>query len=182
MWQRSANKIIFYSPLLAFSLSSVFLLFFLIVCLLPTPLYASTAFCDPISNVSNCANTTTSTSSSSPLPSSNTETSGGSVRDEIETPLVLPDISPTDEDLSGSSIRINPDTTGSNDDSDVKDSGNNDDDSETRDSLSADRDADEQNEEGGGRSGGNDNSDASNAGEGSREGSQNEGPLLIPFP
>jgi hypothetical protein len=70
---------------------SAFSLFSLIVCLLPAELYGSSLPCDP-SNLTNCDEKTLSPSSSSAAELDTQSDTAG-------TPLVLPDIAPTDKDL-----------------------------------------------------------------------------------
>ena len=80
-------------------LNSVLFIFslFLIVCLLsPVQLYGSTILCDPSFNLTNLTNCDEESPSSS---TSDTETTDNSQSDNTETPLIIPDISPTDKDL-----------------------------------------------------------------------------------
>lgn len=75
-------------------LGSILLLVLLIVSLiLPTQLYGNTVSCDPTFNLTNQTNCGEKSSSS------NSESMDDLVSDDIETPLILPDISPTREDL-----------------------------------------------------------------------------------
>ncbi|MPZ06254.1 MAG: hypothetical protein GEU26_07530 [Nitrososphaeraceae archaeon] len=89
--------------------------------------------------------------------------------------LILPDISSTDEDLSGRASDVNPDTTKSNENNNDG-SDNNDDDSVTRNSQSLTPDAGEQSE------GEKDKMDAGDICEGYGEDNDGEGPIVIPFP
>ncbi len=109
--------------LLAFSLFSVFTLL-LVTSLMTGQLYASTLLCDRFDNASDCEVTTgpskLSSSSSSSSPSTDTESTGDSVTENSGTPLMLPDISPTEEDLGGTVPNDNPATTSSGEsDSDI---------------------------------------------------------------
>lgn len=70
----------------------VFLIAFLI---LPTQLYGSSISCDPTVNLTNQTNCHGRSSSSS-----NSESKDDIQSDDIVTPLLLPDISPTREDLN----------------------------------------------------------------------------------
>ena len=91
-----------------------FLLLFLIVYLLPIGVYGSTLPCDP-SNLANCDEKTSSASSN---------TAGDDTQsDNTRTPLALPDISPTVEDLGTPSTDIDLDTSdtdSANNNNDVK--------------------------------------------------------------
>lgn len=63
--------------------------------ILPTQLYGSAVSCDPtinLTNQTNCAERSASTS--------NPETMDDLSSDDTETPLILPDLSPTREDLN----------------------------------------------------------------------------------
>ena len=62
--------------------------------LLPVQLYGSTILCDPSLNSTNCDDRSSLSSSTS-----DTETTDNSQSDNTETPLIIPDISPTDKDL-----------------------------------------------------------------------------------
>ena len=81
-------------------LNSVLFIFslFLIVCLLsPVQLYGSTILCDQSLNLTRPTNCDERSSLSSST--SDTETTDNSQSDNTETPLIIPDISPTDKDL-----------------------------------------------------------------------------------
>jgi hypothetical protein len=78
----------------------IFLIAFLI---LPTQLYGSSISCDPTVNLTNQTNCRDRSSSSS-----NSESKDDLQSDEIETPLLLPDISPTREDVKNN-VEINSD-------------------------------------------------------------------------
>ena len=133
-----------------FSLSA-FSLFSLIVCLLPAELYGSTLPCDP-SNLTNCDEKT-------PSPSSSSATGDDTQSDTAGTPLVLPDIAPTDKDLGTP-------TTGTDLDRSDTDSGNDNNDDSGDDNTN--RDSEEENDE-----------DSRNNGD---ESSGDDEHLLIPFP
>ena len=78
-------------------LRSVLFIFslFLIICVLsPVQLYGSTILCDPSLNSTNCDDRSSLSSSTS-----DTETTDNSQSDNTETPLIIPDISPTSKDL-----------------------------------------------------------------------------------
>ncbi|MGA6989483.1 MAG: hypothetical protein WBX81_03645 [Nitrososphaeraceae archaeon] len=63
--------------------------------ILPTQLYGSAVSCDPtinLTNQTNCAERS--------QPSTNPETMDDLSSDDTETPLILPDLSPTREDLN----------------------------------------------------------------------------------
>ena len=80
-------------------LNSVLFIFslLLIVCLLlPVQLYGSTILCDPSLNLTHPTNCDERSSSSS---TSDTETIDNSRSENTETPLIIPDISPTNKDL-----------------------------------------------------------------------------------
>jgi hypothetical protein len=72
----------------------IFSLSILIACLLlPVQLYGSTILCDPSLNLTNCDEESPSSSTSDPGIIDNSQS------DNTETPLIIPDISPTDKDL-----------------------------------------------------------------------------------
>jgi hypothetical protein len=105
---------VLYSVLFIFSL-------FLIVSLLPPiQLYGSTTLCDPSLNLTNLTNCDERSSSSS---TADTKTTDNSRSENTETPLIIPDISPTGKDLEdattdgdlGTTVT---DTTNDNDDDD----------------------------------------------------------------
>jgi hypothetical protein len=73
----------------------IFSLSILIACLLlPVQLYGSTILCDQTLNLTNCDERSSSSSSTS-----DTTTIDNSRSDNTETPLIIPDISPTSKDL-----------------------------------------------------------------------------------
>jgi hypothetical protein len=139
-------------------LNSVLFIFslFLIVCLLsPVQLYGSTTSCDPSFNLTNLTNCDEESPSSS---TSDTTTIDNSRSDNTETPLIIPDISPTSKDLDDTKTDGDLGTT----DTDVN---NDNDDSENSIDENSDTDRD-------------DDKDSSNS-----EGRSNDNePSLIPFP
>ena len=146
-------------------LNSVLFVFslFLIVCLLsPVQLYGSTILCDPSLNLTRPTNCDERSSLSSST--SDTETTDNSQSDNTETPLIIPDISPTDKDLDDAMTDGDLGTT----DTDVNNDNDNDndnDDSENSIDENSDTDRD-------------DDKDSSN----SEGGSSDNEPSLIPFP
>jgi len=87
---------------------SVLPLVFLIVYLIPpTQLYGSTVSCDPTVNLTNQTNCAERSSTS------NSETMDELRSDADETPLILPDLSPTREDLNNVERDANVKTTDS---------------------------------------------------------------------
>jgi hypothetical protein len=121
------NSILQYSTLI-FCLS-IFSFFFL----LPVELYGSTISCDP-SNLTNCDKDEKSSSPSS----SSTAVENNVKSDNTETPLVLPDISPTEKDLGTPTANPGPD------DASNIDSGDNNDDSGDQDTNRDDKKESEQ--------------------------------------
>jgi hypothetical protein len=143
------NSLLHYSMLI-FGLPT-FSLFFLIVYLLPIELYGSTLLCDP-SNLTNCDEKTSSPSSSG--------AAGDDTQSDIAgTPLVLPDISPTDKDLGTP-------TTGTDLDVSDPDLGNNNNDDSG--DVNTNRDSEEENDE--------------DSGNNEDESSDDDEHSLIPFP
>ena len=139
-------------------LNSVLFIFslFLIVCLLsPVQLYGSTILCDPSFNLTNLTNCDEESPSSS---TSDTTTIDNSRSDNTETPLIIPDISPTSKDLDDTKTDGDLGTT----DTDVN---NDNDDSENSIDENSDTDRD-------------DDKDSSN----SEGGSSDSKTSLIPFP
>jgi hypothetical protein len=134
-----------------FSLSA-FSIFSLIVCLLPAELYGSTLPCDP-SNLTNCDEKT-------PSPSSSSAAGDDTQSDTAGTPLVLPDIAPTDKDLGTP-------TTGTDLDRSDTDSGNDNNDDSGDDNTN--RDSEEEN-------------DDEDSGNNEDESSGDDEYSLIPFP
>lgn len=134
----------------------IFSLFLILCLLLPVQLYGSTILCDPSLNLTNCDER--SSSSSTP----DTTTIDNSRSDNTETPLIIPDISPTSKDLDDAMTDGDLGTT----DTDVSNDNDNDyDDSENSIDENSDTDRD-------------DDEDSSN----SEGGSSDNDPSLIPFP
>jgi hypothetical protein len=136
-------------------LRSVLFIFssFLILCLLlPVQLYGSTILCDPSLNLTNCDERSSLSSTS------DTTTIDNSQSDNTETPLIIPDISPTSNDLDDATTDGDLGTT----DTDVN---NDNDDSEN--SIDENSDTDRGDDE-----------DSSN----SEGGSSDSETSLIPFP
>jgi hypothetical protein len=131
----------------------IFSLSILITCLLlPVQLYGSTILCDQSLNLTNCDERSSSSSTS------DTTIIDNSRSDNTETPLIIPDISPTDKDLEDATTDGDRGTT----DTDVNNDNDNDnDDSENSIDENSDDDRDSSDSEGGS--------------------SDNE-PSLIPFP
>jgi hypothetical protein len=71
----------------------IFSLFLIVGLLPPVQLYGSTILCDPSLNLTNCDEESPSSSTSDPGIIDNSQS------DNTETPLIIPDISPTDKDL-----------------------------------------------------------------------------------
>jgi len=134
----------------------IFSLFLILCLLLPVQLYGSTILCDPSLNLTNCDERSLSSSSST----SDTTTIDNSRSDNTETPLIIPDISPTSKDLDDAMTDGDLGTT----DTDVNNDNDNDD-SENSIDENSDTDRD-------------DDKDSSN----SEGGSSDNEPSLIPFP
>ena len=134
----------------------IFSLFLILCLLLPVQLYGSTILCDQSLNLTNCDERSLSSSSST----SDTTTIDNSRSDNTETPLIIPDISPTSKDLDDAMTDGDLGTT----DTDV-DNDNDNDDSENSIDENSDTDRD-------------DDEDSSN----SEGGSSDNEPSLIPFP
>jgi hypothetical protein len=127
----------------------IFSLFLIVGLLPPVQLYGSTTLCAPSFNLTNLTNCDEESPSSS---TSDTETTDNLQSDNTETPLIIPDISPTSKDLDDAMTDGDLGTT----DTDATDDVSDDDNSENQDV-----DSDSSNSEGGS--------------------SDNE-PSLIPFP
>jgi hypothetical protein len=127
----------------------IFSLFLIVGLLPPVQLYGSTTLCDPSFNLTNLTNCDEESPSSS---TSDTETTDNLQSDNTETPLIIPDFSPTSKDLDDAMTDGDLGTT----DTDATDDVSDDDNSENQDV-----DSDSSNSEGGS--------------------SDNE-PSLIPFP
>ena len=135
----------------------IFSLFLILCLLLPVQLYGSTILCDQSLNLTNCDERSSSSSSTS-----DTTTIDNSRSDNTETPLIIPDISPTSKDLDDAMTDGDLGTT----DTDVNNDNDNDnDDSENSIDENSDTDKD-------------DDEDSSN----SEGGSSDNEPSLIPFP
>lgn len=132
----------------------IFSLSILIACLLlPVQLYGSTILCDQSLNLTNCDERSST---------SDTTTIDNSRSDNTETPLIIPDISPTSKDLDDAMTDGDRGTT----DTDVNNDNDNDnDDSENSIDENSDTDRD-------------DDKDSSN----SEGGSSDSKTSLIPFP
>jgi len=74
----------------------IFSLFLIVGLLPPVQLYGTTTLCDSSFNLTNLTNCDEESPSSS---TSDTETTDNSQSDNTETPLIIPDISPTSKDL-----------------------------------------------------------------------------------
>ena len=110
---------------------------FLIVRLLsPVQLYGSTILCDPSLNLTNCDERSSLSSSTS-----DTETTDNSQSDNTETPLIIPDISPTNKDLEDETTDGDRGTTVPDATDEVSDDNDN--------SENLDADSDSSNSEGG---------------------------------
>jgi hypothetical protein len=128
-------------------LNSVLFIFslFLIVCLLsPVQLYGSTILCDPSLNLTRPTNCDERSSLSSST--SDTETTDNSQSDNTETPLIIPDISPTNKDLEDETTDGDRGTTVPDANDEVNDDNDNDD---NDNSENLDADSDSSNSEGG---------------------------------
>jgi len=126
-------------------LNSVLFIFslFLIVGLLPlVQLYGSTILCDPSLNLTRPTNCDERSSSSSST--SDTATTDNSQSDNTETPLIIPDISPTDKDLEDATTDGDRGTTVPDATDEVSDDNDDNDNSENPDA-----DSDSSNSEGG---------------------------------
>ena len=130
----------------------IFSLFLILYLLLPVQLYGSTILCDPSLNLTNCDERSSSSSTS------DTTTTDNSQTDNAETPLIIPNISPTSKDLDDAMTEGDLSTI----DTDVN---NDNDDSENSIDENSDTDRD-------------DDKDSSN----SEGGSSDNEPSLIPFP
>jgi hypothetical protein len=100
--------------------STLLVVFSIANMIFPTQLYGSNISCDPTANL---AIQTTCSERSSSSSSSNSESMNESRANDIEAPLILPDISPTREDLDNvegdDSMKPSvPDSIESNDESD----------------------------------------------------------------
>jgi hypothetical protein len=114
----------------------IFSLFLIVGLLPPVQLYGSTILCDLSLNLTNCDER----SSSSTL---DIETTDNSRSDNTETPLIIPDISPTNKDLEDATTDDDRDTV-----TDATDEVNDDNDDDDN-SENPDTDRDSSNSEGG---------------------------------
>ena len=131
----------------------IFSLFLIVGLLPPVQLYGSTILCDPsfnLTNLTNCDEESPSPSTSDP------EIIDNSQSDNIETPLIIPDISPTSKDLDDPMTDGDLATTVTDATDDVSDDNDDNDNSENQDV----------------------DSDSSN----SEDGSSDSETSLIPFP
>ena len=119
----------------------IFSLFLIVRLLSPVQLYGSTILCDPSLNLTNCDERSSLSSSTS-----DTETTDNSQSDSTETPLIIPDISPTDKDLEDATTEGDLGTTVTDATDDVNNDDNDDDDDDSED---PDTDRDSSNSEGG---------------------------------
>ena len=138
----------------------IFSLFLIVHLLSPVQLYGSTILCDPSLNLTRPTNCDERSSLSSST--SDTETTDNSQSDNTETPLIIPDISPTDKDLEDATTDGDRGTT----DTDVNNDNDNDND-DSKNSIDENSDTDRD-----------DDKDSSN----SEGGSSDNEPSLIPFP
>jgi len=117
----------------------IFSLSILIACLLlPVQLYGSTILCDPSLNLTNCDERSSSSSTS------DTTTIDNSRSDNTETPLIIPDISPTNKDLEDETTDGDRGTTVPDATDEVSD-----DNDDNDNSKNLDADSDSSNSEGG---------------------------------
>ena len=119
----------------------IFSLFLIVRLLSPVQVYGSTILCDPSLNLTNCDERSSLSSSTS-----DTETTDNSQSDNTETPLIIPDISPTDKDLEDATTEGDLGTTVTDATDDVNNDDNDDDDDDSED---PDTDRDSSNSEGG---------------------------------
>jgi hypothetical protein len=119
----------------------IFSLFLIVGLLPPVQLYGSTTLCDPSFNLTNLTNCDEESPSSS---TSDTETTDNLQSDNTETPLIIPDISPTSKDLDDAMTDGDLGTTDTEATDDVSDDASDDDNSENQDV-----DSDSSNSEGG---------------------------------
>ena len=139
----------------------IFSLFLIVGLLPPVQLYGSTTLCAPSFNLTNLTNCDEESPSSS---TSDTTTIDNSRSDNTETPLIIPDISPTSKDLDDAMTDGDLGTT----DTDVNNDNDNDNDNDdSKNSIDENSDTDRD-----------DDKDSSN----SEGGSSDNEPSLIPFP
>ena len=121
------------------SILFIFSLFLIVRLLSPVQLYGSTILCDPSLNLSNCDERSSLSSSTSDI-----ETTDNSQSDNTETPLIIPDISPTNKDLEDETTDGDRGTTVPDATDEVSDDNDDNDNSENLDA-----DSDSSNSEGG---------------------------------
>jgi hypothetical protein len=120
----------------------IFSVFLIVHLLSPVQLYGSTILCDPSLNLTRPTNCD-ERSSLSPS-TSDTETTDNSQSDNTETPLIIPDISPTNKDLEDETTDGDRGTTVPDATDEVSDDNDDNDNSENLDA-----DSDSSNSEGG---------------------------------
>ena len=120
----------------------IFSLFLIVRLLSPVQLYGSTILCDPSLNLTNCDERSSLLSSTS-----DTETTYNSQSDNTETPLIIPDISPTNKDLEDETTDGDRGTTVPDATDEVSDDNDDNDDNDNSENLDADSDS--SNSEGG---------------------------------
>ena len=107
----------------------IFSLFLILCLLLPVQLYGSTILCDPFLNLTNCERSSSSSTS-------DTTTTDDSQNDNAETPLIIPNISPTSKDLDDAMTDGDLGTTDTDATDDVSDDDNSENPDTDRDSSS----------------------------------------------
>ncbi len=120
----------------------IFSLFLIVRLLSPVQLYGSTILCDPSLNLTNCDERSSLLSSTF-----DTETTDNSQSDNTETPLIIPDISPTNKDLEDETTDGDRGTTVPDATDEVSDDNDDNDDNDNSENLDADSDS--SNSEGG---------------------------------
>jgi hypothetical protein len=123
----------------------IFSLFLIVHLLSPVQLYGSTILCDPSLNLTRPTNCDERSSLSSST--SDTETTDNSQSDNTETPLIIPDISPTNKDLEDETTDGDRGTTVPDANDEVSDDNDDNDDNDNSENLDADSDS--SNSEGG---------------------------------
>jgi hypothetical protein len=123
----------------------IFSLFLIVRLLSPVQLYGSTILCDPSLNLTRPTNCDERSSLSSST--SDTETTDNSQSDNTETPLIIPDISPTNKDLEDETTDGDRGTTVPDANDEVSDDNDDNDDNDNSENLDADSDS--SNSEGG---------------------------------
>ena len=128
-----------------YSVLFIFSLFLIVHLLSPVQLYGSTILCDPSLNLTRPTNCDERSSLSSST--SDTETTDNSQSDNTETPLIIPDISPTNKDLEDETTDGDRGTTVPDANDEVSDDNDDNDDNDNSENLDADSDS--SNSEGG---------------------------------